>query len=175
VLTTSAPENKPNYTASFVRKEVFATVIVAVMSQITYVKPSGWKAHRAPNWFYPGIARYFGMMHSSGNNGIVEPSVEEQKYLEQLRAHPEGIARVLKSPDGNSQAELVIPARFILETYGMEKIRKLLLSQEPSFWQAAQSELNLSPESLYENFYPWLTGSPAPPLPTPPAPEAKDF
>ena len=162
MLTTSAPENK-GYDAIYARKEVYATVVVMVMDQITYLKPSGWKAHQAPQWFYPGIANYIASIRSSEKAG----AAEQQKLLAQFRANPERVASALKSPA--NYAESVVPARFIVETYGIEKIRKLLLSAEPTFWPAVATELGLSPDSLDESFNHWLTGNP------PPAPKSEDF
>jgi len=163
MLTASSPENnttgfvkEPNSGPRYARERFFSTVASLIFEQIAATKASGCKYYQSPDWFYSGLPHNIGI---SGTHGQFESDVEK-KLFEELRAHPERVSANMTVQ--NRWRDGCVLMSYVVTTYGVEKIKKLLLSPEATFWQAAEKELGITPAHLYQNFYEWLTGKPAP-------------
>ncbi len=131
----------------YMHKLIVHELSTVYLERMTLAKQRGWRLFDAPAWFYQGLEEYLALE--------VAPPKNPDRSWDQLREHtvacvgPEA-EESLPVCDPYIQGAMII--RFIVDTHGFEKIKRLLQNDSDTFEQALREVLHVNSAQLGERW-----------------------
>jgi hypothetical protein len=120
------------------------------LDRLTRTKSSGWRYYSAPLWFTQGYEEYLALTRSSEHSR----TVTLDKYKQMLRENPARVRDDWTVVNPYVDGSLLV--LFLHEVFGRDRVHAILLSRQPSFDSALESELQLSSAELYARWQKWV-------------------
>jgi hypothetical protein len=124
-------------------------------------KEKGWRVNGndAPNWFWQGYQEYLGMTLSSSHSR----TVTFEKYMAAVKEDPDSVLiarghkdktpRIIVDRDYTDGFALLA---FMHDRFGRKAVQSILTSQQETFWQAMNDEVQMSLELFYDEYQTWV-------------------
>ncbi len=139
------------YDRHYYHKLLIHEISTCYIEYLLVIKDIGWGINDTPNWFRQGLEEYYGLYYSDDywqTDGF-------RKYFEYHLSKQGGINFQFGIFPQNPYLDGAILFCFLHETYGIEKIRQIIISDQPDLGAAITHVLKMDLDQLATEFHQW--------------------